>query len=246
VPWTDAVLFAHRKLARCIQNIGGIANVTYLGTDGTVLAFDSGPGNMLLDATIALATNGRERFDRDARRAQLGRLHKGLFAALRRHPYFERRPPKSTGREDFGLPLAEAIYRRCVRTRRVPIEDVLYTLTNLTAWSIVDAYRQFLPQFPDEVILCGGGADNPLLLELLRQEFLSAGGAQTIDGPSELTVRRIDDLGIPNKAKEAVSFALLAAASLEGVPSNVPAVTGAQRPVVLGVCAPPSPPSNPI
>ena len=241
VPWTDAALLCHPKRVRCIQNIGGIANVTYLGKgQEAIRAFDTGPGNMLLDALISLGTQGTQRYDRNARLARRGQLDPELLAQLQAHPFFDRHPPKSTGREDFGLPLAQKLFRRYQRTHRAkchtssspPLADLLYTATHLTAWSIAEAYRRFLPTPPAEVILCGGGADNPLLVSLLNEQLATLAP----DHPPQL--RRIDDLGIPNKAKEAASFALLAAATLDGIPANVPAVTGARRPIVLGAVTP--------
>lgn len=233
VPWADHVLLAHRTRTRCVQNIGGIANVTYIpptraGAD--VLAFDTGPGNMLMDAIVARATGGRQRFDRNGRLAARGKLHLPLFRRLQEHAYFDRQPPKSTGREAFGDALAADLLKK-----RLPLEDLLATVTHLTAWSIADAYLNFLPMPPDEVILCGGGADNPTLVGLLRQQF---DHLHTLAfAPRPIAVARIDDFGIPNKAKEAASFALLAAATLDGVPSNLPSVTGAARAAVLGVIA---------
>jgi anhydro-N-acetylmuramic acid kinase len=235
VPFADAMLLSHRKFTRCVQNIGGIANVTYLPRVGGarsaasgrgVVAFDTGPGNMLLDAVVRLATQGRQGFDRDGRMAASGKLCERLLRMLQRHSYFARVPPKSTGRELFG----EAYARRLVESdenRNVPRADLIHTLTRLTAWAIGEAYRRFLPKMPDEVILCGGGADNPVLVGMLAAEL---GG---------IPVRRIDDFGIPNKAKEAASFALLAAATLDGVPGNLPSVTGARRSAILGEMARP-------
>src|SRR5262249_53515758 len=138
--------------------------------------------------------------------------------------------PKSTGREMFG----EAYARLLVESREnraISREDMLHTFTQLTAWSIVDAYRRFLPSMPDDVILCGGGADNPVLVGMLR-EGLAAAGAKA-------SVTRIVAHGIPNKAKEAASFALLGAGTLDGVPANVPFATGARELVVLGEVADP-------
>jgi len=230
------MLLSHPKLTRCVQNIGGIANVTYLppATQSSVLsphhscvlAFDTGPGNMLLDAVVRMVTKGRDGFDRDGRMAASGKLCDRLLRRLHAHPYFSRVPPKSTGREVFG----EAYARRLVesyKNRKVSRPDLVHTLTRLTAWSIADAYRRYLPRMPEEVILCGGGADNPVLMRMLGEEL----------GP--VCLRRIDELGIPNKAKEAASFALLGAATLDGVPGNLPSVTGARRGVVLGEIANP-------
>ncbi len=241
VPWVDQAILSDEKVARCIQNIGGIGNVTYLpasakdpsGKD-TVIAFDTGPGNMLIDAVVSLSSLGKKRFDRGGRIAKSGVLVPALFRKLQAHPYFDRKPPKSTGREDFGIAFAEEMLHK---HRKLKTEDVVHTLTRLTAWSIVDAYAHFLPEVPGEVIPCGGGADNPMLVSMLSEELQHLRSDFTNRHPPK--VRRIDEFGIPNKAKEAASFALLAAATLDGVPANLPSVTGASRPVVLGVVARP-------
>jgi anhydro-N-acetylmuramic acid kinase len=230
VPWTDAALLTHPTKTRCIQNIGGIANVTYLPPKSRrVLAFDTGPGNMLIDAILSLATDGRQRFDRNGKIAAKGVLEPNLFRTLQAHPYFSTRPPKSTGRELFGQQFARMLLDN-QRTRHGKFENLIHTVTRLTAWSIADAYEKFLPALPDELILCGGGVDNSTLVKLLKEEFGTRAKSPTIS--------RIDDHGIPNKAKEAASFALLAAATLDGIPTNLPSVTGAARPTILGVIAP--------
>jgi anhydro-N-acetylmuramic acid kinase len=245
VPFADAALLSHPTKSRAIQNIGGIANVTFLPplttqhsalSTSPVLAFDTGPGNMLIDALISLSTNGKHRFDKNARLASKGALNLPLFRHLQHHPYFIKAPPKSTGREHFGLPFAHQLLAR-PETRNLKLETLLHTATRLTAWSIADAYLHFLPQVPDEVILCGGGADNPLLVQMLTEEFATLASPQTNTVPPK--IRRIDDFGIPNKAKEAASFALLAAATLDRHPANLPSVTGASRPAILGVIARP-------
>jgi anhydro-N-acetylmuramic acid kinase len=256
VPWTDDVLFADATRARCVQNIGGIGNVTYVPPLKTraerwtfftpssvtretmavrepVIAFDTGPGNMVMDAVVSMATGGARRFDRGGRMAAAGELDRELFRELQAHPYFARRPPKSTGREEFGAAFA----RRVLAGRRRRVEDVIHTLARLTAWSIADAYLHFLPRMPEEVIVCGGGADNPVLVKMLKEEL---GVLQSpFEGGRAPAVRRIEEFGIPNKAKEAASFALLGAATLDGVAGNLLSVTGAGRPVVLGVVARP-------
>lgn len=237
VPWTDAVLLTHPKLTRCAQNIGGIANVTYLPAGGgEILAFDTGPGNMLIDALVTLATDGKQTYDKGGKLAAAGALNTKLFRTLQAHPYFDRTPPKTTGREDFGASFAQKIFTAALRNtrgaaRQTEIHDLIHTATYLTAWSIVDAYLRFLPEIPDELILCGGGAHNPTLVRMLRDEW------QRIHPERQPKIAVIDDYGIPNKAKEAASFALLALATLSGVPANVPSVTGAQRGVVLGCIA---------
>jgi anhydro-N-acetylmuramic acid kinase len=258
VPWTDDILLSHPTKSRCVQNIGGIANATYLPPlkqkvaetwtfytplsvsaktfqkRPRVIAFDTGPGNMVMDAAISMVTKGRRRFDRGGRMARRGELDRELFRKLQRHPFFERRPPKSTGREDFGRAFTEKLL---AENRKLKTENLLHTLTRLTAWSIADAYVQFLPELPDEVIVCGGGADNPVLMKMLAEEM--AGLKSDYLRPTPPMLRRINEFGIPNKAKEAASFALLAAATLDGIPANLPSVTGASRSVILGVVARP-------
>jgi anhydro-N-acetylmuramic acid kinase len=248
------VLLADDEKARCVQNIGGIANVTYLparnakhetrntkreGTTGNgsgreVIAFDTGPGNMLLDAVVGLRTAGKRRYDRGGELAARGKMAPKLWRELQGHRYFVAKPPKSTGRELFGMEMARGILKRYSKVR---LEDLAQTLTRLTAWSIADAYLHFLPELPDEVIVCGGGADNPMMMRMLGEELAVLKSDFTRPAPPAL--RRIDEFGIPNKAKEAASFALLAAATVDGVAANLPSVTGAARPVVLGVVARP-------
>ncbi len=270
VPWTDAALLSHPTKTRCIQNIGGIANVTYLPrttghgprTTPPILAFDTGPGNMLIDALISLHTHGKKRFDQHGRTAAKGTTDPNLFRTLQSHPYFSQRPPKSTGRELFGTQFAQMLLHN-QQKRHGKFENLLHTVTRLTAWSIAHAYATFLPTIPDELILCGGGAHNPTLVVMLKQELtriaqrpqgtrsVSAGPspapstgrlpAQAAQSASQMkppTISLIDKYNIPNKSKEATSFALLAAATLDRIPANLPSVTGAARPTLLGVIAP--------
>lgn len=225
-----AWLFRHAKRGRAIQNLGGIGNVTYLppgsGLDG-VLAFDTGPGNMLIDAIVRRATRGARWFDAGGRGAACGRVDEDLVQGWLRHPYFRRRPPKSTGRELFGTRRVDAMIADAKR-RRVRGDDLLATVTALTAASCADAYRRFLmTRGPlEEVWVCGGGSANPTLLAMLRARLPG------------LAVGVCDELGRPSRAVEAMSFALLAAATACGLPGNVPAATGAARPIVLGKIVP--------
>jgi anhydro-N-acetylmuramic acid kinase len=228
VPYADWVLFRHRRLGRAVQNIGGIANVTYLPPGGDladVIAFDTGPGNMVIDRVVSRLSRGRRRYDPGGALAAKGRINERLLAELMRHRFLRRRPPKSTGREEFGAQFADALYLRARKDRVAP-RDVLATVTALTAASIADAYGRFLPARPDEVVLCGGGARNRTLVEMLRRAL-----APAKVGPS-------DELGVSADAKEAVSFAVLAAATIRGRAGNVPAATGAGRAAVLGKIVP--------
>ncbi|MHC4355620.1 MAG: anhydro-N-acetylmuramic acid kinase [Planctomycetota bacterium] len=228
VPFADYILFSHNRLTRAVQNIGGIANVTLLpggGVLGEVTAFDTGPGNMVIDGIIRLATGGKRNFDRNGKMAARGTIDKTLLGDMLRHPFLRRTPPKSTGREEFGAAFVEHIYRRAVEIG-LSDADIVATVTAFTARSIAQAYRQFLPSMPDEVILCGGGAHNGTLVEMLRSEL------------ADVKMLSTDDFGISVDAKEAVSFAVLAWATIKGMPNNLPGATGAEQPVVLGKIVP--------
>lgn len=235
VPFADYLLFRHPKKSRAVQNIGGIANVTFLpagrpprrvgGGTADILAFDTGPGNMIIDRLAARVTGGKARYDAGGRLAAHGTVSERLLAELLRHPYLARRPPKSTGREMFGQEFSDRLWRRA-RQRRLAPQDVLATATAFTARSIAAAYRRFLPTMPDEVILCGGGARNRTLVRFLSEALEPA------------RVAPMDDFGLSARAKEAVSFALLAWATVCGIPNNVPSATGARRAAVLGKVIP--------
>jgi len=235
VPWTDWVLFRNQTVSRAIQNIGGIGNVTWVpagaGADD-VVAFDTGPGNMVIDGLVSAATGGRERMDHGGRRAARGRVLEGVLADWLKHPFFHARPPKSTGRETFGQSFIESQLPR-LRAASRSADDWIATATALTARSIARAYRRFLPGFPPagerrggggdvEIVVCGGGAENPMLM-----------GSFSAELPG-VRVVPIGGLGIESQAKEAMSFAMLAAAFMDGIPANLPAATGARRPAVLG------------
>lgn len=228
VPYADWVLFADRRKTRAVQNIGGIANVTYLpaGRDvNQVVAFDTGPGNMIIDRVVWLATGGKARYDAGGQMAAAGTVNERLLRELMRHKYLRRTPPKTTGREDFGIQFTDDMYRRALRWRVEPL-DILATVTAFTALTIADAYRRYLPRPVDEAILCGGGAWNETLLWMLRA------------GLHPTKVSLMDEYGISADAKEAVSFAILAYETIHGQPNNVLSATGAKRPVVLGKIVP--------
>ena len=228
VPWTDAILLRDTRRTRAIQNIGGIANVTYLPSGrgfSDVLAFDTGPGNMAIDALMSIATGGRQHCDTNGRIARQGRVDERLFTRLKAHRYFSQLPPKSTGREVFGAAFVENLLTRAAGKK---ICDLAATLTALTAWSIADAYQRFLPRVPDEVIIGGGGLHNTELMRYLTADLEKLGCRTLIP---------MDQVRIANKAREAMAFALLGAATLDGVPANLPQVTGASKPMLLGVVA---------
>lgn len=228
VPYADYVLFGRNRRCRAVQNIGGIANVTFLPARGKlndVLAFDTGPGNMVIDGIIRLTSRGTKHFDRDGKIAARGKVDAKLLDEMLKHPFFRRRPPKSTGREEFGEAFADDIYRRA-RKKGLADADVVATVTAFTAGTIAQAYRRFLPAMPEELILCGGGAHNHTLVEMLRREL------------PHVRMLSTEDFGISVDGKEAVSFAILAWATIKGMANNVPAATGAAAPVVLGKIVP--------
>jgi anhydro-N-acetylmuramic acid kinase len=210
VPFFDEFVFG-RSTRRVALNIGGIANVTVLGS--STIAFDTGPGNCLIDDAVRRMTKGRETFDRDGRHARAGRIDGKLLARLLDHPYFRRRPPKSTGRELFGPGY---------RAGR-PTADAIATLTIFTAQTISEAIRPFAPV---EVIVSGGGALNPVLMAHL--EWLLS--------PARVVTSEV--YGLPVLAKECAAFALLAARAIAGLPNTVASATGARRAVVAGKIIP--------
>ena len=229
VAYVDALLLSHPTLTRAAQNIGGIANVTYVPatnrTKDAPFAFDTGPGNMLIDYAAHRASEGRLTFDRDGALAAQGSVDAALLKQLLGDDYFARRPPKTTGRERFGTQLAGRIWEQAT-ARGLSPEDIIATLTALTAVSIAQAYHNFLPKMPDEVIVSGGGAYNATLMERLRDLL------PTCDVVSS------ESIGLGVEAKEAVAFAVLAYETWHGRPSNLPAATGARHPTVLGSITP--------
>lgn len=227
VGYTDYLLLRHPTRTRAVQNIGGIANVTVLRggcAPEDVFAFDTGPGNMLIDDATLRATNGAQPFDRDGLLGAAGLPDDELIAALMSHPYFALPPPKTTGREQFGRQFGADAWARG-RERGLSPEDIIATATKLTAVSIADAYTRYVGAV-DEVVLCGGGADNPTLVRMIGEAL--PGGV----------VLRSDDLGVPADAKEAIAFAVLAYETAHARPGNLPSVTGAHGPRVLGAITP--------
>jgi anhydro-N-acetylmuramic acid kinase len=220
-PYLDYVLHRHPSRSIALQNIGGIANLTYIPASASsehVMAFDTGPGNMIIDA-VARRYIGASH-DVDGNLARSGKVHVGLLAELMRHPYYHRHPPKTTGREDFGEHYAAVIIKLGESMGLSP-GDVAATVTALTVETIADAYKSMLPGPVDEVYVSGGGSRNPAVMDGLRAKL------RTI-------VSDYSALGFPGEAKEALLVALLTNEHIMGTPCNLPSATGAQRRVVLG------------
>jgi anhydro-N-acetylmuramic acid kinase len=234
VPWVDRLLFSHDRHRRVLQNIGGMANLSWLPPHGStepMLAFDTGPGNALMDAAVELATDGESTFDRDGAWAAEGDMDEPLLGELLAHPFFRREPPKSTGREVFGRHYVQQLADSVRPDGRAAWASFISTLTELTARSICDAIEQWvLPRGVDQVIITGGGALNPVLVERIRR---------TLPVP---VVADATTLGVEPAAKEALAFAALAWAHLLHEPGNVPAATGASGARVLGSYTPGSRP----
>lgn len=234
VPYADFMLLRSDTEARIVQNIGGIANLTFLPPRGKladVIAFDTGPGNMLLDALVSRITEGRLQYDINGSLAAQGTICEPLLGEFIADSYFAQMPPKSTGREQFGQAYADRFYL-AAQSQGCNDADCLATATLLTARSIAQAYQHCLPPHDAAgtvVIVGGGGASNPTLMRMLAQEAK----------PARVTTHA--EYGLPDDAKEAVAFALLAFETLRGRPSNVPSATGASGRAILGKIVPPPP-----
>jgi anhydro-N-acetylmuramic acid kinase len=244
VPYLDYLLFRDAKIGRIVQNIGGIANLTAIPAGASVkriIAFDTGPGNMVIDAVTEALFH--RRFDRGGRIAASGKVIEPVVHRILAREFFRQRPPKTAGREEFGRDFVRDFLSQCGRAGK---QDVVATATALTAQSIADAVKRFVvgksnarnskaspskassPASANhsfrEIILSGGGAKNKTLLAMLSAAL----------APMGITLRLTDELGLPAEAKEAVAFAVLAYETWNRRPSNVPSATGAKRPAVLG------------
>lgn len=221
-PYFDYIVCRSKTKNRILLNLGGIANFTVLPKNCTVnevLAFDTGPANMVIDALMMKFF--RKKYDAGGRIALRGTVQPRLFSWMMSHPYFKRRPPKSTGREEFGEMFVKALLKRTKSFKKV---DVITTVTEFTAFSVFDQYNRFIRKRMkvDEVLVSGGGAHNNTTMQSLQHHFAPA------------VVTRVEEIGVSSDAKEAVLFALLANETVSEIPSNIPSVTGAKRSVILG------------
>ena len=224
VPFLDYVLFRDRRVGRIVQNLGGIANLTAIPANGKpedVIAFDTGPGNMVIDQLMQHLFN--QPYDNEGNVAATGHILEAILEEILRKPFFCRKPPKTAGREEFGREFVQDFLRRCGDAAKA---DVITTATALTGISIADAIKDFvLPtgRYQDYIV-SGGGVANESLMRMLEM------GATAL----RLKLKTTDDFGIPSQAKEAVAFAVLAYQTWHRQPSNIPSATGAKRPAVLG------------
>jgi anhydro-N-acetylmuramic acid kinase len=222
-------VFAQRGRHVCVNNLGGISNVTSLdwraGHAPSVLAFDTGPANVLLDVAVRHFTPGRQQMDQNGRRAARGQADEQLLTQWLKHEFFRRPPPKSTGRELFGEPFFDQALVSFKRVRQRE-DDLLATFTELTARSIAVNYHRHLPAPPDTVMLTGGGAENRFLVQRLGHALAARWPAvKVITG---------DAAGWPSQSIEPAAFALLAWLRWHGLPGNLPATTGARHAALCG------------
>lgn len=231
IPYADFILFRDKEKGRTLQNIGGIANVTFLPSDCSihdVIAFDTGPGNMIIDRITEIITHNVHHFDENGNLAAQGEMDNHLLASLLTHPYLSKIPPKTTGREEFGRSFADNLYKEALSSGVKDI-DILTTVTAFTAQTIADSYKKWiLPRYHlSEVILSGGGSRNSTVIKFLSHYL-----------PSSVKIHTIDTYGIASNAKEALTFAILANETISGNPNNVMSATGAGEAVIMGKIIP--------
>ncbi|WP_027086315.1 anhydro-N-acetylmuramic acid kinase [Cohnella panacarvi] len=227
VPFTEYLLYREPDRTLLLQNIGGIGNMTVIpagATPGQVYAFDTGPGNVLIDGAVSRLYPGRK-MDAGGELARSGTVHAGLLDQLKHEPYYRKPPPKSTGRELFDSKYMTKLLR-CGRENQISSNDLIATVTELTAWSIGESYRRFVRDRnpADAIVVGGGGSYNPVLMERIKQEM----------EPMGVRVMTQEDIGLNSDAKEAVAFALLADYAIARRSNHLPSVTGAGQERILG------------
>lgn len=225
-PFAHYILFKDGDTGRAVNNIGGISNLTFIPAGGgldNLVAFDTGPGNMLIDSIVNIITKGEMGYDNDGKIALKGKICERLLEKLMAHPFIKKKPPKSTGREEFGYNEALKIFRTAKRYR-LSDKDIVATVTGFTAKSIAESYHRFIlnKHHLSEIILCGGGAKNPAIIKMIKNYM------------KPVKVNTSDRYGFPPEAIEAIAFAILGYATVIGIPSNLPQITGAGKKVVMG------------
>jgi len=226
VPFVDSLLFFSNEGGRVAVNIGGISNVTYVPQGGSateIIAFDTGPGNMIIDGLVRLVTKGQQQYDRDGEIAKRGTIQENYLQRWMMQPYISEQPPKSTGRELFGEQCVSQWWQDS-QQNGMNDADLIATATAYTVRSLAQAIKRFILQKYDvvEVLIGGGGAYNPMIMEGIRREL------------PELRILSQDNTGITSESKEAVAFAVLGYECFHRRPNNVPSATGARHPVVMG------------
>ncbi len=224
----DACLLSHPTRHRCVQNLGGIGNLTYLPPwqrgqshlSNQIVGWDTGPGNALIDWAVSWFTDGERTYDHNGEWAAQGTPHQGLIEQWLTHPFFHMPPPKSTGRELFGADYGQQCWHQA-QGQGLSEADFLATLTAFTAATVAHSYRQ-LPQMPEDVLLCGGGSQNQYLRSQLQLRL------------GDIRLTTTDEVGLNSGFKEAIAFAILGYWRWHGQPGNLPTVTGARHPCLLG------------
>ncbi len=235
VPYLDHVLFSKLKKNVLPLNIGGISNITYIPSDGDfnkIIAFDCGPGNMIIDRLVMEYSAGAAAYDKDSRIAESANFSETIFKFMLSHPYLEKAPPKSTGREDFGDHYVRSLMT-FGRERGISLADMIRTATEFTAYCVAEAVKKWVlpkcrdndPENGEMIMPCaGGGAKNPMILEKISKMLF----------PHKVSVVRSEDIGVSSASKEALLIAVLGNETLYLKPSNVPSATGAKNPVITG------------
>jgi len=225
-PFAHFLLFHHKEESRIVHNIGGISNLTFLPKGGVidkVVAFDTGPGNMLIDGLVSHLSKRQKPFDRDGEWASKGKINNDLLFFMMEHPFIKKPPPKATGREEFGEVFLCKVLTKAEELK-ITEDDLVTTITAYTAESIIFNYKDHIFKIdrPSEIIFCGGGVHNQFLMDRIKNQL------------SKITISTTDKYGISPDALEAISFAILANETIHGNFSNLPSVTGAKRKVILG------------
>lgn len=229
-PFAHFLLFYSKEETRIVHNIGGISNLSFLPKDGIiddVIAFDTGPGNMLIDSLVSKLSQGKKQYDKNGEWGAKGKTNNDLLSFMMSHPFLKKPPPKTTGREDFGEIFLNKVLLKSQQLN-VPVDDLVATVTAFTLESIIFNYKEhiFKRSYPSEIIVCGGGVHNNLIMQTIKKRL------------PKITISTTDKYGIPSDAVEAVAFAILANETIHGNYSNLPSVTGACRKVILGKIVP--------
>lgn len=218
-------LFKKKGTCTLVINIGGISNFTLISSSGSkkdVFAFDTGPGNMIIDSIVRIMSNGKKRFDENGEIASQARVNREILEELLGHPFISKKPPKSTGREEFGGPIVKRLLE-VIKRKKEKIENIIATVTAFTVESIYLNYKKFIkPYNVSRIVVTGGGVENNFIMRLLREKF------------SPIPVYTFEDFGLNSHSTEAVAFALLAYETYHGRPGNIPSATGAKKEAILG------------